>query len=75
MVRASLVSGAPEVIGQLEARVRPEVHAGASPVRWMVVGESRNGFVLRGPGVTPFDPARAVRGAGAAAVRTAGDRE
>jgi len=55
VVRASLVSGAPEVIGRLEARVRPDVHAGASPVRWMVVGETRNGFVLRGPGVTPFE--------------------
>lgn len=49
-----LVAGEPEVIGQLEARVRPEVHAGASPVRWMVVGETPGGFVLRGPGVTPF---------------------
>lgn len=54
VVRASLVSGAPEVIGDLEARVRPDVHAGASPVRWMVVGETANGFVLRGPGLTPF---------------------
>lgn len=54
VVRASLLSGAPEVVGQLEARVRPEVHAGASPVRWMVVAETSNGFVLRGPGVRPF---------------------
>ncbi|HYR06839.1 MAG TPA: HEAT repeat domain-containing protein [Longimicrobium sp.] len=54
VVRASLGSGTPEVIGDLEARVRPEVHAGASPVRWMVVGETGNGFVLRGPGLTPF---------------------
>ncbi|HEX6370809.1 MAG TPA: HEAT repeat domain-containing protein [Longimicrobium sp.] len=54
VVRASLLAGAPEVIGQLEARIRPSVHAGASPVRWMVVGDSPNGFVLRGPGVTTF---------------------
>jgi hypothetical protein len=54
VVRASLATGASEVIGDLDARVRPGVHAGASPVRWMVVGETRNGFVLRGPGVTPF---------------------
>jgi hypothetical protein len=54
VVRASLLGGAPEVIGGLEARVRTEVHAGASPVRWIVVGETRNGFVLRAPGVTPF---------------------
>jgi hypothetical protein len=55
VVRASLVSGGPEVIGRLDARVRPDVHAGASPVRWMVVGETANGFVLRGPGLTSFE--------------------
>ncbi|MBW3571992.1 MAG: HEAT repeat domain-containing protein [Gemmatimonadetes bacterium] len=54
VVRVSLVGGEPEVIGRLEAQVRPDVHAGASPVRWMVVGETRSGFVLRGPGVTTF---------------------
>jgi hypothetical protein len=54
VVRASLATGDPQVIGQLEARVRPEVQAGASPVRWMVVGETRDGFVLRGPGVRTF---------------------
>jgi hypothetical protein len=56
VVRAGLAGGAPEVIGQLEGTVRPGVHASASPVRWMVVGEGRNGgFVLRAPGVTPFE--------------------
>jgi hypothetical protein len=55
VVRAPFPSGTPEVIGGLEARVRPEVHSGASPVRWMVVGEARNTFVLRAPGVTPFE--------------------
>jgi hypothetical protein len=56
VVRAGLAGGAPEVIGQLEATVRSEVHTSASPVRWMVVGEGRNGgFVLRAPGVTPFE--------------------
>ena len=54
VVRASLLGGAPEVIGQLEARVRTGVHSGASPVRWMVVAETSNGFVLRAPGVRPF---------------------
>jgi hypothetical protein len=54
VVRAPFPGGAPEVIGGLDARVRPEVHSGASPVRWMVVGEVRNGFVLRAPGITPF---------------------
>jgi hypothetical protein len=51
VVRASFSAGAPEVIGRLTARVRPEVHRGASPVRWMIVGEGRQGFVLRAPGV------------------------
>lgn len=54
VMRAGLSGGAPEVIGQLQAQVRPDVHASASPVRWMVVGEARNGFVLRAPGVTTF---------------------
>lgn len=53
VVRASFSAGGPEVIGRLSARVRPEVHRGASPVRWMVVGDGREGFVLRAPGVEP----------------------
>ena len=54
VVRAALAGGEPEVIGRLEAVVRPDVRRGASPVRWMVVGETRSGFVLRAPGITPF---------------------
>jgi hypothetical protein len=55
VMRVSLLGGAPEVIGQLEARVRPTVHSGASPVRWMVVGDTPDrGFVLRAPGVETF---------------------
>jgi hypothetical protein len=54
VLRASFSAGGPEVIGRLSARVRPEVHGGASPVRWMVVGDGREGFVLRAPGVEPF---------------------
>jgi hypothetical protein len=53
VVRASFSAGGPEVIGRLTARVSPELHRGASPVRWMVVGEGREGFVLRAPGVSP----------------------
>lgn len=53
VVRASFSAGGPEVIGRLTARVRPDVHGGASPVRRMVVGEGRQGFVLRAPGVEP----------------------
>lgn len=54
VVRARFAGGAPEVIGRIQAQVRFEVHRGASPVRWMVVGEGGDGFVLRGPGITPF---------------------
>jgi hypothetical protein len=53
VVRAGLAGGEPQVIGTLRAHVRTAVRRGASPVRWMVVGEARNGFVLRAPGITP----------------------
>jgi hypothetical protein len=55
VLRASFSAGGPELIGRLRARVDPEIHRGASPVRWMVVGEARSGFVLRAPGLAePF---------------------
>lgn len=54
VVRARFAGGEPEVIGRLEAHVRPDVRGGASPVRWMVVGEARDGFVLRAPGMSTF---------------------
>jgi hypothetical protein len=54
VVRVALTGGQPEVIGTLQAHVRTAVRRGASPVRWMVVGEARNGFVLRAPGITTF---------------------
>lgn len=55
VLRASFSAGGPEPIGRLRGQVDPEIHRGASPVRWMVVGEARNGFVLRAPGLLePF---------------------
>jgi hypothetical protein len=54
VVRASFSAGGPQVIGRVSARVQPDVHRGASPVRWMVVGEARNGFELRAPGLSTF---------------------
>lgn len=54
VVRASFSAGGPQVIGRLQATVQPDVHRGASPVRWMVVGEARNGFELRAPGLSTF---------------------
>lgn len=51
--RASFAGGS-EQIGELQALARPEQHANYSPVRWMVVGETPEGFVLRGEGIAPF---------------------
>lgn len=44
----------PEAIGALTVISRPDRHRGASPARWMVISELRQGFVLRGLGVNPF---------------------
>jgi hypothetical protein len=50
----SFAGDEPVRVGGLEARMRPGVLGGASPVRVMVVGEARNGFMLRAPGMSPF---------------------
>lgn len=54
VVRASFEGGATESIGELQALARPEAHGNYSPVRWMVVGETPDGFVLRGEGISTF---------------------
>jgi len=54
VLRASYRGGAPEPIGRLTVVARPQVHGGASPVRWMIVGEAAGGFVLRADGMPPF---------------------
>jgi len=54
VVRASFAGGPTERLGLVSAVARPERHRGASPVRRMVVGELRQGFVLRAPGMAPF---------------------
>ena len=54
VVRAPFAGGPGERLGLLSAVARPERLRGASPVRRMVVGELRQGFVLRAPGMTPF---------------------
>lgn len=52
---ATLTGGEPTRLGELRATTHPERHGNASPVRWMVIGETPEGFVLRGPGIaTPF---------------------
>ena len=52
--RATFDSPQAVLIGEITATARPDRHANYSPVRWMVVGESPSGFVLRGEGVYTF---------------------
>jgi hypothetical protein len=54
VIRAPFAGGPTERLGLVSAVARPERHRGASPVRRMVVGELRQGFVLRAPGMAPF---------------------
>ncbi len=44
----------PEPIGQLRAIAKSSVRGGQPPVRWMVVAEDRDGFVLQGDNIEPF---------------------
>ena len=53
--RAPFGSGRSELIGELSAWIRPDRHAGESPVRWMVVDEVEDGFVLRGENLATFE--------------------
>lgn len=53
-VRRASFNGGSEGIGELQALARPDRHANYSPVRWMVVGETSEGFVLRGEGISTF---------------------
>ncbi len=52
--RSSFAGGEPELVGELRAWRHEEVHGGESPVRWMVVGDAGEGFVLRGDALDPF---------------------
>jgi hypothetical protein len=54
VMRASFTGGDAQVVARLRTRARPQWFGGASPVRTMVVGERREGFVLRGPGIEPI---------------------
>lgn len=54
VIRTPFAGGPAERLGLLSAVARPERDRGASPVRRMVVGELRQGFVLRAPGMAPF---------------------
>lgn len=52
--RASFIDSEVAELGELVAVARPDLHDNYSPVRWMVVGESPEGFALRGEGIVPF---------------------
>jgi hypothetical protein len=51
VMRAAFDGGAPELVGGLRAAARP---GAPPPVRTIVIGEAREGFVLRGEGVGSF---------------------
>ena len=52
--RAGFDGGDPERVGELRAEVRAEIADRYTPVRRMVIGETPEGLVLRGEGITPF---------------------
>jgi hypothetical protein len=52
--RAGFDGGSPRLIGEIRASARPDRRAHVSPVRWMVVAETPDGFVLRGEGMEEF---------------------
>jgi len=52
--RASFIDGETAELGELVAVARDEVHDHYSPVRWMVVDETPEGFALHGEGIVPF---------------------
>lgn len=54
VLRAKFNDGEPELLGEMTAAARPDVHGNYSPVRWMVVAESAEGLVLRADGGTSF---------------------
>jgi hypothetical protein len=51
---APFSGGGPTLVGELTATARATRFGNYSPVRWMVVGETYQGFVLRGEGISIF---------------------
>jgi hypothetical protein len=51
---SSFASEAVAMVGEVRATLRRDTHGGESPVRWMVVSDSGDGFELRAEGMQPF---------------------
>lgn len=51
---SSFASDDAAVVGEIRAMQRDDQHRGESPVRWMVVSDSGDGFELRADGMQPF---------------------
>jgi hypothetical protein len=54
VLRAAFAAGVAERLGSVQAVARAERYAHASPARWIAVGESPEGFVLRGEAISTF---------------------
>jgi hypothetical protein len=54
VLRAPFADGDAEIVGQVRARLQEDLHAGESPVRWMVVDETDEGFALRAENMDTF---------------------
>jgi hypothetical protein len=62
--RSTFSAEPPELVGEMTATLRPGVRGNYSPARWAVVGETPEGFVLRGEGISPFPLPAPIWGAG-----------
>lgn len=51
---SAFTGGGPDRLGTMDALATGALHAAASPARWMVVGETPEGFVLRGENMSTF---------------------
>lgn len=63
---SAFAGGGPDRLGTLSALATGALHGGASPARWMVVGETPEGFVLRGENTSRFLLPNPFRGTGPA---------
>jgi hypothetical protein len=62
--RSDFTGRTPELVGEMTAILKPEIRGHYSPVRWMVVGETPEDFVLHGQNVSPFPLPAPIWGSG-----------